>query len=338
MKVFRFLFLFIIILVTLSVGLFYSQFSAPQNKSEVERFIVRMETPESMAIDDLFKQGFFKNKNAFNFAINFVCWQKKTCPKSGERIIPGAYQVSKNMNAFQLVKKLLLGPFQKWVIIPPGKRKEQVALILQKVFNWPFSLARSFSNIAEEGYLYPDTYLIDTDADPQQIIQKLKSNFNEKFDTKLQKDLLLQNIRNDTAIKIASLIERESGGKEDKPVIAGIIWNRLLKDMRLEIDATVQYAIASEKLDDSGLQILDDFTFWQILGPGIVRKIDSPYNTYLNEGLPPGPICSPGIESIRAVAYPVETDALYYLHSPDKKIHTAKTYKEHLKNIKKYLQ
>lgn len=337
MKVFRILFFLIIVLAVIAGGMFYARLSAPQKGAKEERFVVSADASENTIVDNLFEKGFIKDKKAFGFAINFVCWQKRNCPKRGQRIISGAYQISKNMNTFKLVEKLLSGPYQKWVVIPPGKRKEQVALILQKALDWPFSLARSFSNIAEEGYLYSDTYLIDTDADPQQIIQKLMSNFNEHFDADIQKSLLAQNIRNDTAIKIASLIERESGGIEDKPIIAGIIWNRLDKKMKLEIDATVQYAIASEKLDDNGLQSLDNFTFWQSLGPGVVKTVNSPYNTYLNEGLPPGPICSPSIESVRAVANPAETDALYYLHSPDKQIHTAKTYKEHLKNIEKYL-
>jgi UPF0755 protein len=157
----------------------------------------------------------------------------------------------------------------------------------------------------------------------------------------LQKELLSQNIRNDTAVKFASIIERESGSDEDKPIIAGILWNRLNKKMRLEIDATVQYAIGSKEfsflITNNQLLIPNDFSFWQTLGPGIVRTVDSPYNTYLNDGLPRGPICSPSIESIRAVANSIETEDLYYLHSSDKKIHTAKTYKEHLENIEEFL-
>ena len=315
----------------LFISLFFvlREFSGPQKKGENERFVVGLETSPETVINTLKEKGFVKNIVILRAVLNFKNWQNK--------IEPGAYQISKSMNIFKLAQTLVAGPYQKWVVIPPGKRKEQVALILQKALNWPFSTARSFIDIAEEGYLYPDTYLIDTDADPEQVVQKLMSNFNEKFDADLQKKLLEQDIRNDTAIKIASLIERESGEDEDKPIIAGIIWNRLLKGMRLEIDATVQYTIASEKLSDTGLQSLDNFDFWPMLGSGVVRTIDSPYNTYLNDGLPPGPICSPGIASIKAVANSTETDALYYLHSSDKQIHIAKTYKEHLENIEKYL-
>jgi len=330
MRKFKFLLIFFLFLISVGIFFFYSHFSAPQKNASEERYVIALNFSEEKIIQDLVQKGFLKDHKIFNFILTAKKWHKK--------IQPGAYKISKSMNAYQLAKRLVVeGPYQKWIIIPPGKRKEQVALILQKTLEWPYSLARNFANTAEEGYLYPDTYLINTDADPVQIFQKFKANFNEKFDQKIQQDLLAKNIRNDTAIKIASLIERESGDDEDKPVIAGIIWNRLLKGMKLEIDATVQYAIATKKLSDYGLQSLEDLDFWPKLGPGIVRTIDSPYNTYLYKGLPPGPICSPSLDSIKAVVYPVKTDALYYFHSPDKKIHTAKTLKEHQENIKNFL-
>lgn len=346
MNFFRFLIFSTIILALLVGGLFYFQFSPPQKKTKEERFVIKLDTSEKQAIDDLKEKGFLKNKKIFELVLDFICWQKKTCPqvfvspqgKVQSKIESGAYMISKNMNVYELVKKLIAGPYQKWVIIPPGKRKEQVALILQKSLNWPFSNARQFVNTAQEGYLCPDTYLIDVNYSSEQVWQKLLSNFNDHFDANIQKSLLAQNIRNDTAIKIASLIERESGGSEDKPIISGIIWKRLNKKMKLEIDATVQYAIVLETLDEVGLQDLNDFNFWPPLGAGIVRTVSSPYNTYLIKALPEGPICSPSIESIRAVANPAETDALYYLHSSDKKIHTAKTFKEHQENIEKYLK
>ncbi|MGB9637441.1 MAG: endolytic transglycosylase MltG [Microgenomates group bacterium] len=346
MRVFKsFLFAFTLALIISGIW-FYSQFSAPQKMIEKERFVVKLDVPEEQVIDELKEKEFIKNKAVFRFTLGLVCWQERTCSKTlvspqgkvQSRIKPGAYLISKSMNAYELAKKLLEGPYQKWVIIPPGKRKEQVALILLKALGWQYSVARDFVNIAQEGYLYPDTYLIDIDADPQQVWQKLFSNFNEKFDAQLQRDLLAQNIRNDTAIKIASLIERESGGDEDKPIISAIIWNRLQKKMKLEIDATVQYAkvIQNSKFKVQNFGEIDEW--WPRVAPGDLRAIESPYNTYLNKGLPPGPICSPSLTSIKAVAYPAQTDALYYLHSPDKQIHTARTYQEHEQNIKKYLQ
>lgn len=330
MKVFRVFLSLVLLLFAGGMVYGYSQFRGFGKNQPKERFVVVLNASEEQIIDDLQQKGFLRNKTIFGWVLGLKKWRGKT--------LPGAYMISKSMNAYELAGVFAYGPFQKWVVIPPGKRKEQTALIIKKALDWPFSLARQFVDIAEEGYLYPDTYLVDTDADPQGIAQKLMVNFNEHFDSKLQKELLAQNIRNDTALKFASLIERESGGVEDKPIIAGIIWNRLNKKMKLEIDATVQYAIKSDELANKGLEMVADLTFWPLLGPGLVRTVNSPYNTYKIKALPPGPICSPSIDSIRAVAYPAETNALYYLHSPDKKIHTAKTYKEHQENIIKYLR
>ena len=330
MKIFKYsipTFFLLVILIGVYFG--YSQFLGPGKNKEKERYIIKLDTTEKKIIADLEENGFLKNKTIFNLILNIKGWHG--------RIEPGAYMFSKSMNAYEIAGTLVYGPFQKWILIPPGKRKEQVALILQKSLGWSFSLARSFINIAEEGYLFPDTYLIGTDADPQQVVQKLLSNFNEKFDAELQSDLFKQNIRNDTAIKIASLIERETGGDEDKPIIAGIIWNRLNKKMKLEIDATVQFAIASSKLKVQSTK-LEEFDFWPKVTGNDLRTTLSLYNTYKIKALPPGPICTPSLASIKAVVYPAETDALYYLHSSDKQIHTAKTYKEHQENIERYLK
>lgn len=305
----------------------YSQFIGPGGPKEKERFIVKLEATHTEIVDNLVSQKFLKNKTIFTWILT---WRRKT-------ISPGAYLVSQNMNAYQLAVTLTSLPYQKWVVIPPAKRKEQVALILKRALDWPEEKMIEFIKIAKEGWLYADTYLINTDYDAQQTYQKLFNSFNENFDSALQKSLLEKNIRLDTAIKFASLIEREYGSEEDRAIIAGIIWNRLNKGMRLEIDATVQYALTSQNLEETDYKISDTFDFWPRVTSQDLRSISSPYNTYLNKGLPPGPICTPSIASVRAVAFPAETDALYYLHSSDKQIHTARTYKEHLENIRKFL-
>jgi UPF0755 protein len=331
MKLLKILFLFILFSLIIIFVYLFLNFAGPNQRKDKERFVVGLTSTESEIISDLKVKGFIKNVDLFNLFLNIGNLHNK--------ISPGAYLISDSENIYQLVKILTSGPYQKWVIVPPGKRKEQTALIIQKALNWDNSKVVEFINKAKEGYLFPDTYLIDVSFDSGQVIAKFTNNFNEKFDTQIQKNLLAQNIKNDTAIKIASLIERESGGDSDKPIIAGILWNRLNKNMRLEIDSTIQYIQATINCGlDSDSPQLTDCTFWPILKGGTLRLIDSPYNSYLNSGLPPTPICSPSLNSIKAVANSSDTGDLYYLHSSDKVIHTAKTYKQHLQNITDFLQ
>ena len=135
-----------------------------------------------------------------------------------------------------------------------------------------------------------------------------------------------KNIKWTTGLKIASLIAREAAGPQDMKIISGIIWNRLDTGMRLQIDATMQYTLGKNA----------DGSWWGNIDLTEKQK-DSPYNSYLHEGLPPTPICSPNIDAIGAVIDPTETECLFYLHDANGNIHCAKSYAQHLANIKKYL-
>ena len=337
MKALKILILFILGIIFSIVAVFYSFFRPVSPKAEPERFVVNINDSQTGILEKLQDQKFFRKRLVFDLVLDYICWQKKEDLVTCSTIKPGAYLISKSMNNYQLLKTILGIPYQKWVIIPPGKRKEQVAVILEKALDWSNEKAVQFIKVSKEGYLFPDTYLINTDYSAEDTAKKLTNTFNESLTADFQKELLDKNIRLDTAIRLASLIERESGSDEDKPIIAAIIWNRLDKNMRLEIDATVQYVLATNDLEKSNYANLNDFNFWPKVPAGTVRTIDSPYNTYLADGLPPAPICTPSLDSLKAVANPADTDALFYLHSADRQIHTAKTYKEHLANIQKYL-
>jgi UPF0755 protein len=121
---------------------------------------------------------------------------------------------------------------------------------------------------------------------------------------------------------MASLIEREARGDDDRTTIAGILWSRIGRGMALQVDASVAFA---RGIPEGQLQKAD-------LG------IDSPYNTYIYRGLPPGPIANPGMESLQAAMNPTATEYLYYIHDARGSIHYAKTYAEHQKNINRYLK
>jgi len=307
----------IIFLATgVAVFLFLYQFSAPQKGAEKERIVVNLTTTETELVPKLKEQGYIKSEWAFNFVLKRRGWQ--------EKIEPGGYIVSKSMNAWQLADILVNHPYQKWVMIPEGLRATEIAEKLQKELNWSNLAKGEFLVEANEGYLFPDTYLLNLDFSGRDVAKRMRNQFNEKT-ADLFKEAGEKNIRNDTLIVLASLVQRESANEEEMPLIAGVIWNRWLKDMKFEIDATVQYA-----LGETG-------NWWPKIKPDDY-KFDSPYNTYLHKGRPPTPICNAGLAAINAVINSEETEYLYYLHDSQGQIHPAKTYQEHLENIEKYLK
>lgn len=237
------------------------------------------------------------------------------------------------MNAWQVMKKITGKEDLVWVTIPFCARKEQTGEKLANALGWDKENLNKWNTAYAktkseyfEGVYYPDTYLLPVDESGAQIAERFINRFNEYF-APLADKFTAKNIKWTTGLKIASLIAREAGGAEDMKLISGIIWNRLNEGMPLQIDATMQYTLGKNK----------DGNWWGNIVLSEKRK-DSPYNSYLYKGLPPTPICSPNIDAIEAALNPEETDCLFYLHDGDKQIHCARTYKEHIKNIEKYLK
>jgi len=292
------------------------QFSAPQKGVVEERIVVNLTTTEADLILELKEQGYIRSEWAFNFVLKRKGWQGK--------IEPGGYLVSKSMNAWQLADTLANHPYQKWVVIPEGLRATEIAEKLQETLDWVNIAKANFLLNSKEGYSFPDTYLLNLDYTGEDVAKRMKSQFNEKT-ADLFKEAAENNIRNDTLIVLASLVQREAANEKEMPLISGIIWNRWLKDMKFEIDATIQYALG------------EPGNWWPKIKPDDY-KTDSPYNTYLHKGRPPAPICNPGLTAIDAVINSEESEYLYYLHDSEGQIHLAKTYEEHLENIEKYLK
>ncbi|AIQ28425.1 aminodeoxychorismate lyase [Paenibacillus sp. FSL P4-0081] len=177
-----------------------------------------------------------------------------------------------------------------------------------------------------EGYLFPETYELAKDSTPQEVIEAMLEQLVKKLDTipEWKAKLANRGLTLHELMTVASLVEREVVVNEERPLVAGIIYNRLDKGQKLEIDATVQYLLdkQKERLYEKDL------------------KVDSPYNTYKQEGLPPGPISSPGLASIEAAMTPEVSEYFFYVTKKDgSQAHLfAKTYKEHLANIEKSKQ
>lgn len=164
-----------------------------------------------------------------------------------------------------------------------------------------------------EGYLYPDTYELPPMLGAKAVITRQLKAFESKVVKELGEDGL------NRAVIIGSMVELEAALDKERPMVAGVIENRTKKGMRLEIDATVLYALGE----------------WKVLGPGVVRTVVSPYNTYLNAGLPPGPIGSPSKQSIAAAFNPDSHNYVFYVAKPDRSHYFTSTYAEHLAAIRK---
>lgn len=309
----------IILAIGIPIGVYQYLFSAPQKEFELERIVINLDTTEEELIPKLKERGYIRSEWAFKLVL------KARGLEGG--IKPGGYKVSKTWNAWSLALALANFQYQNWIVIPEGLRKEEIAEILQKELYWSENTKEEFLNYAKEGYLFPDTYLLEVlnirDAG-KKVAERMENAFNEKCQA-IFKEFKEQNIRNDTAIILASIIQREAASEKDMPLIAGIIWNRLLKPMPLQVDATIQYIVGEPD------------NWWR---PVTLEeyKIESPYNTYLYEGKPLAPICSPGLAAIEAIAHDQPSEYFYYLHDSEGQIHLAKTYEEHKENIEKYLK
>ena len=224
----------------------------------------------------------------------------------------------------------LANPSIRIIRVEEGLRKEQIADVIGSKLGWDESQKIKFVNAHLtlnttnlEGHYFPKTYMVSIEEDPLGVTATMFHEFSKQTAT-VKKPISKQVINQDTAVKIASIIQREAAGKEDMKLISGIIWNRLFSGMKLQIDSTLQYAKGTEA---DG--------WWEQVEP-TDKKLNSPYNTYTNKGLPPSPIANPGLAAIDAAYNPQKTSCLFYLHDKNRKIHCASTYAGHLKNIERY--
>lgn len=180
--------------------------------------------------------------------------------------------------------------------------------------------SRSDSNL--EGYLFPDTYRIFEDAKLEDVIYKMLDNFDKKLDQDMRAEIERQDKTIYEILTMASIVEKEVRNQEDMEIVAGIFWDRIKNGQALQSCASLAYILGVNKAQYT----LED------------TQIDSPYNTYQNQGLPPGPICNPGINAIKASIYSEYTDYNYFLSRPDTgETVFSSTYDEHLRNKAKYL-
>lgn len=294
---------------------FYAQTRAPDPAEISEKnFIINSGDGVSVVGDKLQAAGLIKNSLLFKVVVKLERLDKN--------LEAGEYQLSPSMDAKTIAYKLTHGTFDISVTIPEGKRKEEIAELINNKL--PID-TNEFISLAREGYLFPETYTFPKSYDAKKIIAQMEKMFQEK----VKIPATLPGITFDQALTLASIVEREARLPEDRPVIAGILLKRLKNNWPIEADATTQYAVGFDQ---------NEKTWWK---NGLTiddLKIKSPYNTRLNPGFPPGPICNPGLSAIEAALSPADSPYWFYLTDSKGKTHYARTLEDHNKNIALYLK
>ncbi len=175
-----------------------------------------------------------------------------------------------------------------------------------------------------EGFLFPDTYLFEPGTNPVEAAQAMLVNFDKRVTPEMRSGFGAQGLSLYQAVTLASIVEREAVLPDERPKIASVFLNRLSQGLNLDADPTIQYAL--------GLQ--PDGSWWKTALTSSDLSLDNPYNTYVYSGLPPGPICNPGLASLQAVAHPADTPFFYFRAACDGsgRHQFAKTYEQHLQN------
>jgi UPF0755 protein len=289
--------------------------SAPTNSRETKRVVINRGSGVTEIAQKLESEGIIKNSFAFRLYTQLNNLTSK--------IPAGEFDLAQNLSVAEVIKTMTQGPSQLWVSIPEGFRREQTAEKVATDLNLSGEKRTNF--IAEfmsltrdrEGYLYPDTYLFPKEATAQSVVNRLTAEFTKKT---ADYDVV------DDDVNLAAILERETKNvKTEGPIVAGILLKRIDAGWPMQADATVQYALGKP-------------SEWWPTPTRADLQITHPYNTYKIQGLPPGPIASPGIEAIKAALNPEESEYWYYIHGTDGKIYYARDLDEHNENVRKYIQ
>jgi UPF0755 protein len=260
-----------------------------------------------------------------------------------DEMVAGRYEFDRGMPTLQVIGRLRLGATMPLTAtVPEGLRSEEVALLMERggivsadefrralaseEYDFDFLLGRP-PGAGLEGYLFPATYGFSRGVKAEEVVQRMLAAFDEQVTPELRQAAQASGLTLHEAVTLASVVEREALKADERPLIAGVFFNRLRLGMPLDADPTVQYALANDPGN------VERFGFWK---QGLTLEdlaVDSPYNTYVNGELPPGPICNPGLASLEAVAHPAQTGYLYFVAREDGSHVFAETFEEHQRNV-----
>jgi len=334
LKKYNWFFIPLVFLITVLAGFFWWRWAttASNTKCKMENvkcgektFIIKKRESLSSVAERLQKENLIRSSLAFKILVLNESLSGK--------IQAGSFHLNSSQSPQEIANILTHGTEDIWLTFPEGWRKEEFAQRL--VANLTNFDSDGFLRLATnyEGELFPDTYLLPKQASASAVFNLLFNNFQKKFDKQMEETLLKSDLTKKEALILASLVERETKNDQDRSIVAGILIKRLKKDWSLQVDAALQYVVASARCKVQDIKC----EWWRPVEKEDL-KINSPYNTYKYKGLPPTPICNPGLASLKAVIDPQETDFWFYLSDEKGKMHYAKTIEEHNENIKLYLK
>ncbi len=324
----RFLLLAAILILFLASWFVFEFLSTPKSPPEKILYeIERGEGAKSLA-EHLKKEGILHKKMAFLLG-HSLFYSKKTI-KAGEYVFDLPLSIQKILHIITNGKILLHA-----ATIPEGLTRMEIADHLESL---GFSERQAFMKASEdttaisvidseaydlEGYLFPETYFFPKGVTTEKIVSSMTTQFKDTFSeewTRRSEEIGLT-IRE--IVILASLIEKETSLPDERPLVSAVFHNRLKKQMKLDCDPTIIYALKLDGQFKDRLRTRD-------------LRLDSPYNTYLYRGLPPGPIANPGKDSIKAALYPADKDFLFFVSKNDGSHHFSRSFREHQNAVNKF--
>lgn len=297
--------------------IFYGAFFAPPLSFPADSYVRVVQGSSAAEIAaELKERGLIRSTMVFESVVRLY---------GDTSIIAGEYYFIKPQGVLTLIRRLTKGDFAIEpikVVVPEGTSVRGIVGLLKAV---PAFDTDAFYELAKdkEGRLFPDTYFILPGEDPALVLKRFEDNFNAQVVKNGQVAVAVSAFGRplEEVLVMASLLEKEANNSRDRRIIAGILWSRIKLDIPLQVDAVFPYIIGvgSHNLTRAQLQT------------------DSPYNTYVNKGLPPGPITNPGVSAILDAVTPIETDYLFYLADSSGTTYYSVTYEQHLQNRRKHI-
>lgn len=303
------------IVLLVLVGIWTIFFRASADFPVNQLVSVRSDVPLTQIAADL------EAGNVISSSFLFSAWMRITGSDRG--VHAGSYVFAKPVGMLEVARRIHKGERgieSVKVTLPEGMTAREMSKVLTTQV--PNFSAEAFLAEADgyEGYLFPDTYFIEPGTTPEQFVARMRQTFSDKVTT-IESEIGRGVAPLEDIVIMASIIEKEANTQEDQYIVSGILWNRIERDMPLQVDAVFGYIHGRSGYAPTGSDL----------------KLDSPYNTYLYRGLPPGPIANPGLDTLRAASLPIETPYLYYLTGRDGNMYYAKTFEQHKRNRELYL-